>query len=360
MEAMVETPKSSPKTDHKFIPPEVILSGISHDIRRTLTGISYRIDDLEKSIKNTKREIEYDFSHVLSARQLLRTLSQRLSKIVDEADEHEFANFEEFFQRINDDVGHPLRELATDLGTFPNTDLRGASNVPDGFDPRYRLRLQGIATSISRTRRALLALSRFADVNRRIEYQPINISTEIEDRIQTDLVGPLRKSNRKWDAIHVSGEATIQTSQFALASIIGNILTNAVVHGRRKNIDISVKIRLVELSELQATFTEAFKKVRGPQNWATIEICDTGYGIPPKDRDTVFDLFVQSNARRANRQGDGVGLSLVVYALDQLGGSIELRSTVNIGTCFLVVLPDGKVEGRQPKTILGSSDLQGH
>ena len=66
------------------------------------------------------------------------------------------------------------------------------------------------------------------------------------------------------------------------------------------------------------------------------EIKDQGMGIDPKDMPRIFDpLFTTKKA------GDGTGLGLAIcrrICLD-LGGFIEIQSTLEVGTCCKVFLP---------------------
>ena len=73
---------------------------------------------------------------------------------------------------------------------------------------------------------------------------------------------------------------------------------------------------------------------------ATLEVADTGIGIPPADQDRVFERFYRvDTARSREAGGTGLGLSLVRNAVRRGGGTIELESTVGKGSTFRVTLP---------------------
>lgn len=73
---------------------------------------------------------------------------------------------------------------------------------------------------------------------------------------------------------------------------------------------------------------------------ATLEVADTGIGIPPADQDRVFERFYRvDTARSREAGGTGLGLSLVRNAVSRGGGTIELESTVGKGSTFRVTLP---------------------
>ncbi|HUQ03519.1 MAG TPA: ATP-binding protein [Kofleriaceae bacterium] len=69
---------------------------------------------------------------------------------------------------------------------------------------------------------------------------------------------------------------------------------------------------------------------------------DTGVGIAKAEQERVFEPFVQdqASAKRAGERGEGVGLGLAITKelVEAMGGTIELSSTVGVGTCFVVRL----------------------
>jgi signal transduction histidine kinase len=73
---------------------------------------------------------------------------------------------------------------------------------------------------------------------------------------------------------------------------------------------------------------------------AKIVVRDTGIGIAPEDKDKVFTEFYRAgNARRHERVGTGLGLSIAQKVAHDLGGRIELESTIGEGSTFTVILP---------------------
>ncbi len=71
---------------------------------------------------------------------------------------------------------------------------------------------------------------------------------------------------------------------------------------------------------------------------AIFQIEDTGIGIPPEDRQHLFDSF-----HRAKNVGDisgtGLGLAIVKKCVDLHRGYIDVKSQVGVGTTFTVTLP---------------------
>jgi heavy metal sensor kinase len=73
---------------------------------------------------------------------------------------------------------------------------------------------------------------------------------------------------------------------------------------------------------------------------ATIEVRDTGPGIPAAHRDRIFDRFYRVDASRSREDGGvGLGLAIARWAVEANGGQIELASGVTDGSLFRVILP---------------------
>jgi signal transduction histidine kinase len=70
--------------------------------------------------------------------------------------------------------------------------------------------------------------------------------------------------------------------------------------------------------------------------WASIDITDTGTGIPIEIRKHIFELFFTT--KRADK-GTGQGLALVRTIVQHHGGSIDFTTEVGQGTTFHIRLP---------------------
>ena len=73
---------------------------------------------------------------------------------------------------------------------------------------------------------------------------------------------------------------------------------------------------------------------------ATIEVADSGPGIPTADLQRVFERFYRVDKSRArNPGGTGLGLAIVKHLVELLGGTVAARNRDEGGAVFTVVLP---------------------
>ena len=75
---------------------------------------------------------------------------------------------------------------------------------------------------------------------------------------------------------------------------------------------------------------------RGRQAGVTVEITDTGVGMPPEVVARIFNPFYTTRSR----QGTGLGLSITQTLVTRQGGDITVDSAPGKGTTFTIWLPD--------------------
>ncbi|TSD67066.1 response regulator [Inquilinus sp. KBS0705] len=73
-----------------------------------------------------------------------------------------------------------------------------------------------------------------------------------------------------------------------------------------------------------------------------IKVIDTGIGIPKENQAKVFDRFYQDTLpENLLNQGSGIGLSITKEFVKMQGGTIEIESEPDYGSCFTIKLPVG-------------------
>jgi signal transduction histidine kinase/DNA-binding response OmpR family regulator len=80
-----------------------------------------------------------------------------------------------------------------------------------------------------------------------------------------------------------------------------------------------------------------------------IDVEDTGIGIPAEELDEVFKPFVQAeSSRTAEKEGTGIGLTIVKRLTELMGGTLAVKSKVGEGTVFHLRFANVPVSGRLP------------
>jgi signal transduction histidine kinase/ligand-binding sensor domain-containing protein/DNA-binding response OmpR family regulator len=80
--------------------------------------------------------------------------------------------------------------------------------------------------------------------------------------------------------------------------------------------------------------------IRNQENTVTLSIKDQGPGIPPNEKDKIFDYLYQADAAYAS-EGTGIGLYLVKGLMERMGGTVGVLSKKGEGAEFFVTLRKG-------------------
>ena len=129
-------------------------------------------------------------------------------------------------------------------------------------------------------------------------------------------------SYRKGIELHiVSSSVYVRSDPILLEQIIGNFVANAIRYTETGRVLLGCRRRKGKLS---------------------IEVLDTGPGIPKHQRDAIFDDFHQlDNKERDRGKGLGLGLAIVRRLSICLDHQIEHSSEVNQGSRFAVIVELG-------------------
>ena len=112
----------------------------------------------------------------------------------------------------------------------------------------------------------------------------------------------------------------IKTDGTYLHQIIQNLVNNALKYNDKEKVEVLLTI-----------YAEADKVI--------LSVKDNGIGICENDQKKIFDLFQTFVSKDRNGlKGSGIGLSTVKRLVEKLDGEISVKSEVNIGSEFRVVL----------------------
>ncbi|EOX1484437.1 sensor histidine kinase [Vibrio cholerae] len=105
---------------------------------------------------------------------------------------------------------------------------------------------------------------------------------------------------------------------------------------------------LVNLVDNAIKYTEPkgyvlIKAERVADRDAVIQVTDTGIGIDPKYHDLVFERLYRVDNSRSNIGGYGLGLSFAAAIIENIGGTISLKSDVGVGSTFIISLSSREI-----------------
>lgn len=179
--------------------------------------------------------------------------------------------------------------------------------------------IDAVSISTGRLLNALLDVSQLeaGDIKPNAEDYPVQ---EILHRVARSFEPTALQKNLKLTV--VKSKSYIHSDPVLLERIIGNFTSNAVRYTDEGSILIGCRHRGDNLS---------------------IEVLDTGSGIPDVEQKAIFEDFYQvHNKERDRGKGLGLGLAIARRLASRLGVIIEHDSTIDRGSRFAVLVPKGK------------------
>lgn len=114
-----------------------------------------------------------------------------------------------------------------------------------------------------------------------------------------------------------------------LDKILFNLLSNSFKY---TPVNGSITVRLKIICKKDEVSNEGV-------NCLSIEVEDTGYGIPKKYLNKIFERFYQIEDKAGTSSGTGIGLALTHELIEIYRGSISVFSEEGLGTQFEILLP---------------------
>ncbi len=118
-----------------------------------------------------------------------------------------------------------------------------------------------------------------------------------------------------------SGTTTLRGDPGRLRQVVTNLLGNAIRYTHQGEVRVSV--------QLDADPRSGFATLK-------LAVTDTGPGIPEHELERIFERFHRADATAG---GAGLGLAITRTLVRSMGGSIEVRSRVGVGSRFVVRIP---------------------
>ena len=138
---------------------------------------------------------------------------------------------------------------------------------------------------------------------------------------------------------------TMFTDINRLNQILKNLLSNAFKFTEQGKVELMIKL---------ANKGYSVGSLNPRQKVIAFMVTDTGIGIPQDKQNLIFEAFQQADGTTSRKYGGtGLGLTISREIARLLGGWIEVKSELNIGSTFTLYLPQNYTGAEA--TILGQS-----
>lgn len=247
-------------------------------------------------------------------RYLLLQARQRDALALEQIEKEQLKNLHQLKLRFFTDISHEFRTPLT-LMAGPIEELMNSSEVRGKVREKVQL-LQRNSRKLLQLIEELMTFQKLEQGKIQLHKRTLNLVDWVEEMYQNFV--PLAERRQ------ITFELTAPTSEIRsdidpvqLEKVLNNLLSNAF------------------------KFTPAGGQVRlelflCEPDGVCLRVQDTGSGLTPEQQSHLFERFYQSDP---NREGSGVGLSLVKSLIELHGGRITVTSEPDVQTEFTVWLP---------------------
>ena len=217
--------------------------------------------------------------------------------------DRERIKYAELYQKVNE-----LQEVLKLINRMLRHDILNKLQIISGYIETYTL--TGNPELLEKALRTVKESSDYLDKIRELEKI---VSTESEAVKPVNVRKVVEETARSYPVeINVRGSCIAMADE-ALYSVIDNIISNAVRHGKTEKVDIW-------LSEFE--------------DECEIRIIDYGTGISSEIKSQIF----KENFRFGESAGSGLGLYIVKKVVERYGGKVWIEDTKPHGATFVIRL----------------------
>ena len=213
-------------------------------------------------------------------------------------------------------------QIANPLDGVQNCLQRIGQGVKD--DARLTEYVQLMTEALERIERTAKRVQAFARP-RGITLQRTNVNRAVESTLQ--VLGTSHGTNVQIET-QLGEVSPVQGDPYTLQEVLFNLCTNALA-------------AMPDGGTLTLRSYALGRKDEDQMDSVAVDVSDTGMGIPRMQLEKIFEPFYTT---RAESGGTGMGLGLCRMLISEMGGRIDVRSTVGQGSTFTVVLNPADTE----------------
>lgn len=216
-------------------------------------------------------------------------------------------------------VSHEFRTPLTSMRHLTDLLVSRGGATSDERKAQYYEMLARETERLQRMVETLLSFGRIEEGAYAWRLEPVDAAELARSSVEEFRREPLASGRQVLCAVE-EGLPPIRADRDALSRALWNLLENAAKYSEPGS-----PIRVFARRQGDAVL---------------LAVGDEGVGIPPEERDHIFQKFVRGgNAKRAGIRGVGIGLALVRRIVEAHGGSVRLDSELGRGSTFTLVLP---------------------
>ncbi|MCF8302718.1 MAG: sensor histidine kinase [Bacteroidales bacterium] len=220
-------------------------------------------------------------------------------------------------------VSHELKTPIFNIQGYVLTLLDGALEDPK-INREYLLRTERSINRMIAIVEDLEAIARLESGELKLNMEDFDLLTLTGEVIEFLEIKAKEKNNRIYFAENYEKSLMVNADKDKMRQVMTNLIDNSIKYGKKEN--GKTKISFFDMDE----------------NYL-VEVTDNGVGMAKQDIPRVFERFYRTDKGRSREQGGtGLGLSIVKHIIEAHDQTINVRSTLGVGTTFAFTLSKAK------------------
>jgi len=277
-----------------------------------LEQILFQLSDREAALARHSQELENTVA------QRTRELSAVNRQLADSLEEVRSAMQQaqalsrtksDFLAQMSHEIRTPMYAVLGMTELLMNTEL---SSEQSRFVETVRRSGEALLTIINN----ILDISKIEAGKMELEIIPFDLHETVADAVQLFSEDAQKKGLELSFRMAPQLSRSVRGDAGRVRQVLVNLVGNAVKFTHRGGVEVLVA-------------------PAGKEDLVLFRVCDTGIGIPPEAKETIFEQFSQADQSTTRRYGGtGLGLSIARQLTELMGGEIWVESEQGAGSTF--------------------------
>ncbi len=216
-------------------------------------------------------------------------------------------------------ISHELKTPVFNIQGYILTLLDGALNDPE-INKKYLIRTEKSIERLIAILEDLETITLLESAKLKMNLARFDVVDLVRDVIEELDMKARKKEARIFIPDEFNRKIFVRADRDRIQQVFTNLIDNAIKYSIKKGCEI--KVSFFDMDEM-----------------LLVEVSDNGPGIAPDDLPRIFERFYRTDKARSRSQGGtGLGLSIVKHIMEAHGQTINVRSSLGVGTTFGITM----------------------
>ena len=282
-----------------------------------------KIKPIYKTIFNLKAPKDKENKQVDSNSDIISSVNQHVIKWAEDKREEieELKKLETYRREFLGNVSHELKTPIFNIQGYVLTLLDGGLDDP-GINKEYLLRTEKSINRMINIVEDLEAISKLESGELKIVSSRFDLLIHVKEVFEfLELNAEKKKIKFLFDK-NYDKPVIVDADKEKIRQVLINLIDNSIKYGNENG---TTRISFFDMDEN-----------------ILVEVTDNGVGVNQQDIPRLFERFYRTDKGRSREQGGtGLGLAIVKHIIEAHRQTINVRSTVGVGTTFAFTLKKG-------------------